>query len=339
MDDLPGVGLVVAGVALVVLHIAVALDPVGQGRTLELGEDHLVGLAHDVGEHAQPAAVRHAQDHLFDADPGRALDERVEHRDQGLAALEREAFLSGELDVQELLETLRLDEFGEDALAIGGREGRCVARGLHALLEPGALLGVADPGVLDTHRPAVGLAQRGDEFGERRRLLRAESAEAAGVAGHPQIARIERVVGDVEQRVLGRRVGEGVDVGEDVAQVAIRGDESERGRPVLSGRGFGDGGCRCALRHGPDAAVGGRQAEFEALEEGAPRRFDRLRVGLEATVEFVDQVGVVAVHIVGGRHGGSSCVAAGTVRRVADGTRPSHASRGAPESSRFRAEA
>ena len=29
--------------------IAVALDPVGQGRTLELGEDHLVGLAHDVG--------------------------------------------------------------------------------------------------------------------------------------------------------------------------------------------------------------------------------------------------------------------------------------------------
>ena len=55
-----------AGLAQVVLHVAGAVRRLRVEVPLELGEDLLVRLADDVGQHVEPAAVRHADDDLVE---------------------------------------------------------------------------------------------------------------------------------------------------------------------------------------------------------------------------------------------------------------------------------
>ena len=105
-----------------VLDVARAQHVVDHGLALELGQDRGVGLAHDVGQHVEPAAMRHADDDLVAAELGRGADDRLQRRDRALAAVEPEALGARELDVQELLEALGLGEVLEDlALLLGGR--------------------------------------------------------------------------------------------------------------------------------------------------------------------------------------------------------------------------
>ena len=109
-------------------------------------------------EHVQAPAVRHADHELLDADRGRRLDQRVEHRDQGGSALEREALLPRIAHVQEFLEAVGRQDLAQDARALIGREHRVVVARLHLLLQPLAALEVGDRHVLDADRAAVGLA-------------------------------------------------------------------------------------------------------------------------------------------------------------------------------------
>src|SRR5262249_12294072 len=100
----------VVRVAEVVLDVAVAGGLPGEEAALELGDDHLVRLADDVREHVESPAMRHAEDHLLDAEAARVLDERIEQRDERLAALEREALLGRVAELEELLEAFGLDD-------------------------------------------------------------------------------------------------------------------------------------------------------------------------------------------------------------------------------------
>jgi hypothetical protein len=70
----------------------------------ELGDDLLVGLAKDVGQHVQPAAVRHADQHRPGARLGGRSDDLVEDRHQHPQPFEREAGLAGEGALEEPLE-------------------------------------------------------------------------------------------------------------------------------------------------------------------------------------------------------------------------------------------
>jgi len=79
---------VVRAVAPVVLDVAVAADDIGLDVVLELVEDHVVGLVEDVGEHVQPAAVRHSHHHLIGSGLGRGLHESVQGGNQGLGPFE-----------------------------------------------------------------------------------------------------------------------------------------------------------------------------------------------------------------------------------------------------------
>ena len=124
MDVAPGARGVIARVAEVVLHVAVAGRLARQQAALELGEDHLVRLAQHVGEHVQPPAVRHADHDLLDAEIAAGLDERVQDRDEGVAALEREALRRRIADLEELLEALGRDELVEQSQPIRVREDR-----------------------------------------------------------------------------------------------------------------------------------------------------------------------------------------------------------------------
>ena len=73
--------------AQVVLHVARALGGLRVEVALELLEDLPVGLADDVGEHVEPAAVRHAHHDLVEVSLGGLAQHHVEQRDQRLAAL------------------------------------------------------------------------------------------------------------------------------------------------------------------------------------------------------------------------------------------------------------
>ena len=103
-----------------VLHVARAVHVLGlRGAALELGEQRRVALVHDIHEHVEPAAMRHADHDVADAELAAALQDLLEAGDQRFAAVEAEALGADELDAEIALEALGLD----DALA-GSRGGR-----------------------------------------------------------------------------------------------------------------------------------------------------------------------------------------------------------------------
>ena len=108
--------------------------------------------------------MRHADGDLVDTGARRVGQDVVEQRDQGLAALEREALLAHELGLEELFEGLGADESAQDvALRLGG-EGLVGA--LDALLDPGALLGILNVHVFDADRARVGVVQAREDVAQ-----------------------------------------------------------------------------------------------------------------------------------------------------------------------------
>ena len=94
--------------------------------------------------------MRHADDHFLDAGDAGVLDEVVQQRDEGIAALEREALLADVLGVQVALEPLGRGELPEDVALLLGAE---------------ALLAAARPGT----RPAATGARRNRTRAQTRR--------------------------------------------------------------------------------------------------------------------------------------------------------------------------
>src|SRR5690242_17391195 len=144
MDLVVVEGAVTRG-AEMVFDVARALDVLGIGGiALELGEDRGEGLAEEIGEHVEPAAMWHADDQLLHAELAAALDDLLERRDQRLAAFEAEALGAGVAAVQEALEGLGGGKPLEDRPLALDREIRLVARRLDALLDPAPLDRILD---------------------------------------------------------------------------------------------------------------------------------------------------------------------------------------------------
>jgi hypothetical protein len=106
MDAAAITRLMVGRVTEVVLHVVVALHLGGRERRLELAEDVLERLLHDVREEVDATAMRHADRDLLHPHACGTCDERLEHRDERGATLEREALLPRVARMQELLETI-----------------------------------------------------------------------------------------------------------------------------------------------------------------------------------------------------------------------------------------
>src|SRR3546814_20532241 len=77
-DVLAGAADELADLPEVVLHVAGALHRVGVDLALELLEDLVVALAHDVCEHVEAPAVGHADHRAVEVVVGRRLEDRVE---------------------------------------------------------------------------------------------------------------------------------------------------------------------------------------------------------------------------------------------------------------------
>ena len=263
--------------AQVVLDVAGALDGVGHVVALELVEDLRVGLARDVGQHVEAAAVRHADGDLVDAGARRVSKDVVEQRNQGFAALEGEALLAHELGLQELLEGLGADEGAQDvALCLGG--GGLVGA-LDALLDPCALLGILDVHVFDADGARVRVVQLREDVAQEH-LVRA--AEASRGEGTIQVPHAQAVGRKIEVGVATHAVGQRVRVGGEVAARTVSVDElrDARGlalfvvRVVVVVR-FPRVGTRGNVHRGEDAlieAVAARELGIHQGQQAARRR-------------------------------------------------------------------
>ena len=158
-----------AGRAEVVLHVARALRAGGVDIAFELGEDLLDGLADDVGQDVEPAAMRHADDDLVHARSAARSSISSRIAIAVSRAFEREALLADEARVQEVLELFgrrsRLRRMRMRGVVV---ERPVVRVRLHALLQPALLLRVLDVHVLAADRAAVGLAQGFEDLAQGR---------------------------------------------------------------------------------------------------------------------------------------------------------------------------
>ena len=219
----PGAGGELALGAEVVLHVAGALHGARVDVALELAEDLAVGLADDVGEHVEPAAVRHADGDLVEAGLGGRLADLVDQRDRGLAALEAEPLLADELGLQERLERLGLVELEQDPQLL--LAGRLLVRLLDALLDPAALLGVLDVHVLDADGAAVRVAQDAEDVAQLHEP--ALAAEGAGGELAVEVPQRQAVRLDLEVGVAALLVLQRVGVGHHVAAHPVGVDQLE----------------------------------------------------------------------------------------------------------------
>ena len=263
-----------AGVATplaeVVLHVARSLHGVGVEVAVELAEDLVVALAEDVRQHVEAPAVGHAEHGLAHAGVGGLRQQRVEHGDGRLRALEREALLSQVLGVQEALERLGGVQLVEDvALLVLGRLGR---RALDLRLDPGLADRVGDVHVLDAERAAVRVAQHPEDVAEWPAL-------GVGVAGHGELtepAGLELAVEVPDRQAVGGGVelgvyldvggGERVQVGDQVAAHAVGVDELAD-RDLLVRVDVGAPGLAALVRQPADGGVGDLQRREDVVVE------------------------------------------------------------------------
>ena len=221
-QGLPGVRVMGARRPQVVLDVARSLDRVGVHVALELREDLGQRLPHRVREHVQPAPVRHPDHDLVHPLLGRVVQDPVEERDQRLAALQREALVADVLGVQEALEALGLHELLQHAALAGRVQGRVVAGGLHAILEPVLALRVGDVHVLDADGPAVGLAQDLQDLPQGGPVLAGEPVGDELAVEVPQGEAVGRRI----EVAVGRALGvQGVEVAHQVAAHPVGVDE------------------------------------------------------------------------------------------------------------------
>jgi hypothetical protein len=216
----------------VVLHVPGA-EVALRAAVLELCEQLVHALVEDVHQHVEAAAVGHADDHLVEPERSAALHDDVDQRDDGLRALEGEALGPGVALVHERLQDLRLGELAEHAQLGVERQRRAVARGFDALLEPATLAGVLHLHQLDADGAAVRLAQRGHDLAQGA-MRWAHQVERGHDAIEIRLGEAEAAHRQLARR--GRGAAQRIEIGEEVAALAVGGDEVGD-LPLQGGRG------------------------------------------------------------------------------------------------------
>src|SRR5690606_35360901 len=159
-------GADVAREALVVLDVARALQMVRVVVSLELGDDLLRRFADHVHQNVQAAAMRNADDNLLNAGLASLLNEIVQHRNEAIAAFQREALLGRVLRREVQLEPFRSRQMPQDGLALLGGETMAQTALEETALQPEPLGRVRHMGKFGTDGAAPDLAQQRDEVAQ-----------------------------------------------------------------------------------------------------------------------------------------------------------------------------
>src|SRR6266850_4960871 len=209
-----------------VFDVAGTFDRVRIGRAaLEFVKQRAVRLAHDLGQHVEPAAMRHAQNDFLHAEIATALDDLLERRDQRFSAVEAEALGAGELEVAEFLKAFGLDQLVQDrATALAG-ETDFLVRPLDALLDPGLLRRVGDVHEFDAERLAVGAFADRDDLAKRA-VFEAEHVVEEDLAVEVSLA--EAISARIEFFAIARRLdAERIELGVKMTADAVGTDQHQ----------------------------------------------------------------------------------------------------------------
>ena len=186
---------------------------------LELHEDVAVVDAHDVGEHVDPAPVRHAEDDFAGAG---LLDGAVQHRNQHVRSLDGEALLAEVGSMKEALQPLDLREPRQQLPLLLRAQGGVRALLLEVAPEPLDLLRLLQVLEVVADGPAVGPPKAPD--GLRQRLVPGV-VEDDGERNLLQLLERGPEEGGVELRMSGRLLSQRVDPRDLVAVLPVRLDE------------------------------------------------------------------------------------------------------------------
>ena len=251
-----------------VFDVGRALDILGIGGiALELREDRREGLAHEIGQHVEPAAMGHADHHLVDAELAAALQDLLQRRDQrsrrrpGRSAWCR--CICGRGSARSTSAAVSRSRIACLPSAVNSVWLRI---DFDALLDPGLLGRVLDMHELDADLAAIGGAQLGQDLAQRRGL------EAQDIADEDRPVHIglgEAVGRGIELGMgLDRLQAQRIEIGLQMAAHAIGADEhAGRGSNPWPRRAaprcFGlSGRCRFARHRG---AAAGAAAPLAAL--------------------------------------------------------------------------
>src|SRR5271166_3018367 len=212
-----------SGGAEVVFDVAGAVRLGRVQVALELAEDLRVGLADDVGQHVEPAAVWHRDDDFVQAVLGALVDGRVHQWDLAFGAFQREALLPDVFGLQERLESLRGVQLAQDVFLFG--HSRFDVFGLDPFFQPLLLFGLEDVGVLHADVAAVRVAQQAQHVAQ---LLVLATGKAVDLEHPIEIPQRQAVIEYFEIGVAAEPAGvqtQRVDVGHQVAAVAVGRDQ------------------------------------------------------------------------------------------------------------------
>ncbi len=294
MDVATGRGLIVVGVTEVVLDVAVPLRLGRHRPLLELGQQVLVRFAEHVGQDVQPAAMSHPHHDLVDTRGRRLLDDRRQRRDERRSALQRKPFRDRESPVNCLLERVGGQELTQDRALLLGRQPGIVAIGLHARLQPLALIGVGYVHVLDADRPAVSRLQGLQKLGQRPFL---QSFVGGTLDDLIEIGLAEPELGQRQDRMFAWSALQRVEIGNQVTELAIGVDQTvaTQMRRLGVGNTLGDGAAGGQDHRSAVGSVLGAHPVALPLvtgEEERPSGIDRLRIFQKLPVERVYVVGI-----------------------------------------------
>ncbi len=179
--------------------------------------------------------MRHAQNDFVDAQGAAALDDLLQRRNHGLAAVQAEALGAGEALVQEALEAFRFGQLLEDGQLAFLGEGVLLelVRTFETLLQPGLLFRLGDMHELHADVAAVGALEDLQHLADRARLQAQDAVEedrAIHVGGGEAIELRRQL------RVLDRRLdAQRVEVGLQVAAHAIGADQHQGADGIVGG--------------------------------------------------------------------------------------------------------
>jgi len=146
---------------------------------VEFVEDGLVRLAQDVGQHIEPPAVRHADHGMPCTAHGTFLDERIEHRHEGIRTLDRKPLGVRIGSPDKPFQVINLGQSMEEGFLLLGRQGPRQFLRRQQLPEP---------------LPLLLLGQVRDLNAQRRGIAESEPPHDVGRGGH--VRKPEGTAGD-----------------------------------------------------------------------------------------------------------------------------------------------
>ncbi|CAI8254541.1 MAG: Uncharacterised protein [Flavobacteriia bacterium] len=211
--------LAFSGVPHVVFYIPVESILFFKFFSFEFTEDLFRTLAKDVAQYVQATAVRHAHDHLLDAQVTRPLDQNIQGRDQAFGTLHGEALLPDEFGVEKSLERDRFIEFSENAFfLIWGEVGMIVIL-VDLGYDPFHHFPIPDVNEFDANALAIDAQQMGLNFPQAGGCL---DPHLFGRHEWPvQVFFTQPVVMDLQRRLVLTPASDRICLGEEVASFSV----------------------------------------------------------------------------------------------------------------------